>query len=151
MNLLRRRFLKKLAASGGLIPAGISAWNRPLHFPPADSAAGIQGTAAGKTQRIDRQALVARHNPRMRKLDPLSPLSLGNGEFAFTADITGLQSFPAAYVQSMPLCTMSQWGWHSFNLPYKALWGALSICLVQVLSYDGRGNLGSMLPPLRMK
>lgn len=39
-----------------------------------------------------------------------------------------------------------EWGWHSFNVPPKALWGALSICLVQTLSYDGRGNLGSMLP-----
>jgi len=131
MNLLRRRFLKKLAASGGLIPAGISAWNRPLHFPPADSAAGIQGTAAGKTQRIDRQALVARHNPRMRKLDPLSPLSLGNGEFAFTADITGLQSFPAAYVQSMPLCTMSQWGWHTSPPPPGLDPGALRLVLYE--------------------
>ena len=39
-----------------------------------------------------------------------------------------------------------EWGWHSFNVPPKAVWGALSICLVQTLSYDGRGNLGSMLP-----
>jgi acetone carboxylase alpha subunit len=39
-----------------------------------------------------------------------------------------------------------EWGWHSFNVPPKAVWGALSICLVQTLSYDGRGNLGSLLP-----
>lgn len=39
-----------------------------------------------------------------------------------------------------------EWGWHSFNVPPKAVWGALSICLVQILSYDGRGNLGSLLP-----
>jgi N-methylhydantoinase B/oxoprolinase/acetone carboxylase alpha subunit len=39
-----------------------------------------------------------------------------------------------------------EWGWHSCNVPPKALWGALSITLVQTLSYDGRANLGSLLP-----
>src|SRR5262252_4204413 len=62
---------------------------------------------------IDRVALVARHNPVLHGIDPLSPLSLGNGEFAFTADITGLQTFPGMYENAMPLCTMSQWGWHT--------------------------------------
>jgi hypothetical protein len=46
---------------------------------------------------IDRKALVFRHSPSIHKLDPLSPLSVGNGEFAFTADITGLQTFPSEY------------------------------------------------------
>jgi hypothetical protein len=66
---------------------------------------------------IDRHALVSRHNPRLTQIDPLSPLSLGNGEFAFTADITGLQTFPRLYADAMPLCTMSQWGWHTRPLP----------------------------------
>lgn len=66
---------------------------------------------------IDRLALVKRHSPVLRKLDPLSPLSLGNGEFAFTGDITGLQTFPREYENRMPLCTMSQWGWHTLPLP----------------------------------
>lgn len=60
---------------------------------------------------IDRHALVTRHNPVIRRVEPLSPQSVGNGEFAFTADITGLQSFPEAYV--FPIGTQSQWGWHS--------------------------------------
>src|ERR1043166_2206989 len=63
---------------------------------------------------IDREALVKRHNPTATKLDPLSPFSVGNGEFAFTADITGLQTFPEAYKDGIPLHTESQWGWHSF-------------------------------------
>ncbi|MFO8011019.1 MAG: hydantoinase B/oxoprolinase family protein [Dehalococcoidia bacterium] len=41
---------------------------------------------------------------------------------------------------------VGEWGWHSFNPTYKGLWGGLSICVVQTLSYDGRGNLGSLLP-----
>ena len=63
--------------------------------------------------RIDRHALVTRHNPVLRAFDPRSPLSVGNGEFAFTADATGLQTFPQLYDNRMPLCTMSQWGWHT--------------------------------------
>ncbi|MBS1792782.1 MAG: glycoside hydrolase family 65 [Acidobacteria bacterium] len=66
---------------------------------------------------MDRFALVARHNPVLRKFEPLSPLSVGNGEFAFTCDVTGLQTFPELYENAMPLCTMSQWGWHSKPMP----------------------------------
>ncbi|MDG5786719.1 glycoside hydrolase family 65 [Evansella sp. AB-P1] len=59
---------------------------------------------------IDRKKVVERNHPVINKLEPLSPLSVGNGEFAFTADITGLQTFPESY--EMPLGTQSHWGWH---------------------------------------
>lgn len=62
---------------------------------------------------IDRYALVTRHNPVITGIDAYAPLSVGNGEFAFTADITGLQTFPEAYQDGIPLCTQSQWGWHT--------------------------------------
>ena len=75
------------------------------------------GVSARQGQPIDRKALVRRHNPVLRQLDPLSPLSLGNGEFAFTADITGLQTLAQSYENTMPLCTMSQWGWHTSPPP----------------------------------
>lgn len=39
-----------------------------------------------------------------------------------------------------------EWGWHSFNATPSGMWGCLSIGLVQTLSYDGRANLGSLLP-----
>jgi len=68
-------------------------------------------------QKIDRKALVMRHNPRLTKFDTASPLSIGNGEFAFTADPTGLQTFFHEYERAMPLCTQSQWGWHSYPMP----------------------------------
>lgn len=74
--------------------------------------AGFAGAAAAQG-RIDRRALVRRHNPVLRGIDPLAPLSVGNGQFAFTADITGLQTFTAAYEPGIPLCTQSHWGWHS--------------------------------------
>jgi acetone carboxylase alpha subunit len=41
---------------------------------------------------------------------------------------------------------VGEWGWHAHNPTPKALWGGLSICVVQTFSYDGRANLGSLLP-----
>jgi hypothetical protein len=73
--------------------------------------------AQTNSPKIDRRALVTRHNPTLRAFDPRSPLSVGNGEFAFTADPTGLQTFPHLYVDQMPLCTQSQWGWHTAPNP----------------------------------
>ena len=46
---------------------------------------------------INRQALVRRHNVVQRSLDARSPVSVGNGEFCFTVDLTGLQTLPAEY------------------------------------------------------
>ncbi len=65
-------------------------------------------------QLINRKQLVERHTITNIKFDSLSSLSVGNGRFAFTADITGLQSFPDAYAKGVPLGTQSEWGWHSF-------------------------------------
>ena len=78
-------------------------------------AAPIDSTASeGK---IDRYALVSRHNISLQKIDATSPLMVGNGNFAFTADITGLQTFPEQYSPLAPLLTEAQWGWHSFPNP----------------------------------
>src|SRR5947209_11867273 len=66
---------------------------------------------------IDRKALVARHRIRLTRPDAQSPLSVGNGEFAFTADITGLQTFPEFHLSGMPLGTQAQWGWHTMPNP----------------------------------
>lgn len=77
---------------------------------------GLWATVA-VAQPIDRQALVSRHNPHLTRIDPHAPLMLGNGELGFTADITGLQTFPEAYSGLSPLMVMAQWGWHSFPNP----------------------------------
>ncbi len=42
---------------------------------------------------------------------------VGNGSIAFTADITGLQTFPEQYSSLVPLMTQAQWSWHSFPNP----------------------------------
>ncbi|MEP6750955.1 MAG: hypothetical protein ABJB86_24685, partial [Bacteroidota bacterium] len=62
----------------------------------------------------DRRSLVQRHNVINTNADSLSSLSVGNGHFAFTVDVTGLQSFPNAYAKGIPLGTEAEWGWHSF-------------------------------------
>ena len=63
---------------------------------------------------IDRYALVTRNNPHVTQINPLHSLSVGNGRFAFTADATGLQTFPEHYRDGLSLGTYSEWGWHSF-------------------------------------
>lgn len=63
---------------------------------------------------IDRKSLVTSHNIRENKIDTLNSLTVGNGEFAFTVDATGLQTFPEIYQNGIPLGTQSQWAWHSF-------------------------------------
>lgn len=59
---------------------------------------------------IDRKAVVERHKIITTTYDSLSPAQVGNGEFAYGVDFTGLQTFA-------PFNTMSHWGWHSNPLP----------------------------------
>ncbi len=72
------------------------------------------GLEARSAPAIDRRSWVTRHNPTLKKLSPDSPFTVGNGGFAFTADITGLQTFSDYYYRNgMPLETLSRWAWHS--------------------------------------
>src|ERR1017187_3896974 len=73
--------------------------------------------AAANGGKLDREAIVKRHNPVLRAPDITSPLQVGNGEFAFSTDITGPSTFSTAYEQGMPLGTMAQWAWHAFPNP----------------------------------
>ena len=56
---------------------------------------------------IDRRNVVERHRIHWNKLDGV--VAVGNGEFCFGADATGLQTFAGF--------SMAHWGWHSFPLP----------------------------------
>ena len=63
---------------------------------------------------INRKSIIEKHNPKLNNIDTESPLTVGNGEFCFTADVTGFQTLYSEYeAENFPLCTMSQWGWHS--------------------------------------
>ena len=67
--------------------------------------------------KIDRKALVERHNIRLNEANPKEPLTVGNGHFGFTVDATGLQTFPQLHRRHQPLCTLAEWGWHSYPMP----------------------------------
>lgn len=67
--------------------------------------------------KIDRKALLERNNPHLTAIDTLASLTVGNGGFAVTVDVTGLQTFPELYSKGVPLGTQSDWGWHSFDNP----------------------------------
>lgn len=68
--------------------------------------------AAELTTPIDRQALVARHRISSDNLE--STLGIGNGNFCFNVDGTGLQTFGGD--------TLSHWGWYSEPLPEGFTW-----------------------------
>jgi hypothetical protein len=70
-------------------------------------------TLAVQATPIDRHALVTRHDVVLTNFDAANPLSVGNGEFCFTVDATGLQTFPEAFEKTTPLGTLSDWGWHT--------------------------------------
>ncbi|KAK0487988.1 Six-hairpin glycosidase-like protein [Armillaria luteobubalina] len=59
---------------------------------------------------IDRYTLVSRYNPIRNASSLTTPMQVGNGNFAFGADVTGLQTF-------QPFAIMSSWGWKNDSLP----------------------------------
>ncbi|HEY8454455.1 MAG TPA: hypothetical protein VIL34_02575 [Actinopolymorphaceae bacterium] len=67
---------------------------------------------------MDRYTLVTRHGIHRTAADPLEPLSVGNGEFAFTVDVTGLQSLESFHANGMRLGTQAQWAWHTAPNPH---------------------------------
>ena len=62
---------------------------------------------------IDRHSIVSRYNPKRNASSTggnATPMQVGNGNFAFGADITGLQTF-------QPFAIMSSWGWKNDSFP----------------------------------
>jgi hypothetical protein len=99
------------------------------------AAALVGAGAAAAPGPIDRRALVDRHRPVVRGFDAESPLSVGNGELTFTADPTGLQTFAEVYDQTIPLGTLSQWGWHTAPNPRS-----FSIDRFRFTDFDSHGR-----------
>lgn len=75
---------------------------------------------------IDRKSVVRRHTVEVAAPDPASALTVGNGDFAYTCDITGMQSFAAYHDQTTAMAeqrlavataTMTTWGWHTMPNP----------------------------------
>lgn len=69
---------------------------------------------------VDRHALVTRHHPVVRSVDYDAPLTVGNGGFAFTVDVTGLQTFADQYHRhGVPLETLSRQAWIEDPNPHQ--------------------------------
>lgn len=73
------------------------------------------GCFGQSSSKIDRKRVIDRHLVKLDSIDKMSPLSVGNGRFCYTADITGMQTFPEQNREGIPLTTMAEWGWHSFS------------------------------------
>ena len=84
---------------------------------PIETGAAGRVSPESRIHPIDREELVNRHNVMLTRPDPLTPLTVGNGRFAFTADITGLQTFPEFHDKGMPIGTQSHWAWHCMPNP----------------------------------
>jgi len=84
---------------------------------------------------LDRRAIVRRHEPRFSRFDPYGALTVGNGRFAFTADVTGLQTLAEACEKEFPLCTTADWAWHTTPLP-----AGLDPASLQYEEYDTHGR-----------
>ncbi|KAI0156617.1 Six-hairpin glycosidase-like protein [Xylariaceae sp. FL1272] len=70
----------------------------------------VTNQVSGRQVEINRKEVVRSFNPRRNASSDTTPLQVGNGNFAFGVDITGLQTFN-------PFAIMSTWGWHNFSLP----------------------------------
>ena len=86
---------------------------------------------------INRENLIRKFNPVLTKTAIDSPLSVGNGDFAFTADVTGLQTLYEEYKDACPLLTMAGWAWHSAPNDEGSFYGKESISMTEYLR-DGR-------------
>ena len=137
----------------------------------------LPGGLGGARAAIDRRAFVGRHDVRFASARPAvdaggyctpspgstaySQLTVGNGDFAFTADLTGLQSLNASYGSNsdhaFPALTQSSWGWHTPDYrridptmpsPWRAD-GTLNLTLedVPVVSVDDRPGHGNRTIP----
>ncbi|RBM14089.1 hypothetical protein DI005_29865 [Prauserella sp. PE36] len=102
----QRRLSRRTVVKGAAAVASATLMSRVLQ---AEAAAAPRGESRPGT-RIDRFALVSRHRVVRHRSDLELPVQVGNGRFAFGADVTGLQTF-------VPFNTLSDWGWHVDALP----------------------------------
>ncbi|KIH94951.1 hypothetical protein SPBR_03618 [Sporothrix brasiliensis 5110] len=87
-----------------------------MHFSAGLAAASLLLVAEAANppkSTIPRRKIVQSFNVRRNASSKTTPLQVGNGNLAFGADVTGLQTF-------LPYNILSTWGWHNFSLPSTA-------------------------------
>ncbi|KAI4680878.1 uncharacterized protein J4E88_005380 [Alternaria novae-zelandiae] len=85
-----------------MFPLRLGKWAKVLYL--------LSLTSPVVESKIDRKSIVQQYNIKLSQSNPYSPVQVGNGNFAFGVDITGLQTF-------LPHNTLSSWGWHNQSLP----------------------------------
>lgn len=73
-------------------------------------------TSLLSTGLIDRRKVLGRHEPGVTTIVPGAVFAVGNGQLAFSPDVTGFQSLNASYSR-FPLTTLTDWMWHSSPFP----------------------------------
>jgi hypothetical protein len=71
--------------------------------------------------KINRKQVVSRFNPVRHASSNSTPVQVGNGNFAFGTDVTGLQTF-------LPYGILSSWGFHWCRLVGIAALGCEKFC-----------------------
>ncbi len=110
---LKRQAKRRVFIATGALAVAAAVTQRNNRGTPSNANGSGLGDGA-----IDRQSLVQRHNVQFTATGLLNVLTVGNGNFAFGADITGLQTFPDDYKHGIPLSTMSHWGWYTRKNPH---------------------------------
>ena len=88
--------------------------------------------------RMNHRQWVSRHNPSLTDVSPESPLTVGNGSFAFTVDISGMQTLYRDDLRETPLCTLADWGWHT--IPASVPGGRYTLNDVKMERFDFCGR-----------
>jgi hypothetical protein len=107
-------------------------------------------TASGQLTPSMRRTLVTRSNIVNSAVSSKRPLTVGNGEFYFTTDITGLQTFPDLYRVSTPLKTIAEWNWFP-EADLKSP-GATQLCTIGLYIEKDNGkaiNSGDIMDPVQ--
>lgn len=87
---------------------------------------------------IDRKQWLKRHHPVLQQANAESPLTVGNGNFAYSVDVSGLQTLYDEYVTKTPLCTMANWAWHTIPANTPSGVYTLADCVMDRYDFCGR-------------
>jgi protein-glucosylgalactosylhydroxylysine glucosidase len=88
--------------------------------------------------KVDRYQQVNGFNIYNSLIDSMNSLSVGNGEFTFSVDITGLQTFPEFYSHGIPLVTMADWSTEKKENHKNNYHNHLGTIGLQVLKENGK-------------
>jgi hypothetical protein len=88
--------------------------------------------------KTDRYAFITKYNIENSSIESLNSLTIGNDEFTFSVDITGLQTFPESFSGGKSLQTIAEWDWPDGNDPKNQSRFNLGIIGLNILKENGK-------------